>query len=687
MLSRVDTSLVQLVFHPLDDEGHPPVDRFFSEGDLPTTAELLCKLSALLLQAYWLVLKRDSRQGEVPREFEYIASQIWAGHWDFTEGMAISILRDACMAPASSSIAALIRNADVFDKWREMIQHRSIRYKRIVNILDSGDWYGRFAELLEALPILGVASYEGESFRFKDSLPVPAFPFMFKSQQLETPLFLYSFKPVDARAAILFEDPYSDYTEEVQLDDQPDLRNSFDSIRQALGLERVRRGYVCLFGNDYQNLTDLAWAISSATGDTLDGFIRRFKDETDERVSGQLEYLEDIDVVTLAIATDGPTRVLRRLLRGREHELFVKYLDYLKRRKGDKQVSKDWGAFFEKHFQRRTSNAEPFLGADGEIKRKVIENIKLDTMCWCLIKAAGLKIDAPPGYIESIGMHTKMVKKLWDKYSRKEIQKETLILDVAKIFERIHRFLICFYSGARGYYASYCRNAADFDSHEASMLAAAKDTYQNIKEATPGTLAKGFREICKSLSKSEELKVLFGRDRICREKDYNKLVEEWFAPVNPTKHDKTELFFKEKELRPIIKNINYQSVKAFVDTTLELLEFLKDGIVPGRVNSGDIAEPIYPMVVSFREEHRKRDGFSIYNYRVHLTDSLSQEQDDTGDVKILTSREHLSNEQYYCVPCRGKTTSEWWLDPFLIRCNKFHGASDDLEPEGENDAE
>jgi hypothetical protein len=151
--------------------------------------------------------------------------------------------------------------------------------------------------------------------------------------------------------------------------------------------------------------------------------------------------------------------------------------------------------------------------------------------------------------------------------------------------------------------------------------------------------------------------VLLGRGQVCALSKFNKryATNDWVSVFNRLKHDKAN------EVSP-------EEMVGFVDQTVSLFKFFRDGKELSKVRAIFEGVPVYPMVVSFREQHRKRDGFVIYNYKIHSLDGT-----EAGyDVKILTPHEYVPNEEYYCIPFYKRSTDEWLLDPFLIRCSKFN---------------
>lgn len=678
VFSSVAKSLMPLIFNTLDHSGRPPISAFFCFDALPRTAELLCKFSGLLLQAYWYILKQSNRQAEIPGELDYLVSQIWGGHLAFTEGTALSLLREACMAPESSGIRSLVNSPHVFEQWGELLRHRGSqsRYKEIVNISTGADWYVYFSQLLKALPILKLASCESNQFIFEGP-GISIFPFVLRSPHRRNPLFFHSFEHVESNTTIVFEDPYSDHTEEFPLNDEPELFNYFARMRTTLGLESVTQGYLCLFGDDYNHIKNLAWAVSSFGGGYLDQFIKNYKLDH----IGIPEDLEAVDLVTLAIADLGPTHVLRTLLRS-NRGLLEDYLRYLEKR--TLVSAREYLQAFDEQKKEKEVNAAPFLALDEQLKEKVLEDIDLEARCWCLMKASGLNIEAPRDYVESIGMRLKIIGNLQTKFMKREIAKETVVINIAKLVERTFRFLICFYSGLGSYYESFRDNERNFERHEERMFLAAREAYDRLAKGTPGTLIDEFTKLC-ALMNTGVVKELLGRRRICDVNKFNTLVERnkkdgWISIFNRLKHDRTKLVLD--SLNTAELDISLAECANFIGKTSKLFRFLRHGreLTDTQEAMMNIGEPVYPRVVSFREQHRKRDGFSVYNYRVHSLDGMSA--DELEDIKILTSREQMSSEEYYCMPCQRKAASDWWLDPFLVRCSTFHGLSNEPNKEG-----
>ena len=163
---------------------------------------------------------------------------------------------------------------------------------------------------------------------------------------------------------------------------------------------------------------------------------------------------------------------------------------------------------------------------------------------------------------------------------------------------------------------------------------------------------------------------LIGRPEVCKLKALNDLANnDWLGTFNRLKHDNPT-----GSLSP---EVSSDELISFADRTIRIFNYLQYGNVKV-LNMSEAARkaeplsrrlPVYPMVVSFREQHRKRDGLVVYSYKIHRSDGFGA--DDRAAVNIMTPHQYIANEDYYCIPYHKRTTDKWLLDPFLIRCNKI----------------
>jgi|GEM_PF-2192309 len=97
--------------------------------------------------------------------------------------------------------------------------------------------------------------------------------------------------------------------------------------------------------------------------------------------------------------------------------------------------------------------------------------------------------------------------------------------------------------------------------------------------------------------------------------------------------------------------------------------------------------PIYPYVVRYSAKSESRDGY----YDVNSFTVFPFEESLSCDVKILSLRDYVINEKYYCIPNKSMSTGRWWIEPFLISCSEYdrliHSCYEDAEDHIQEDNE
>jgi hypothetical protein len=242
-------------------------------------------------------------------------------------------------------------------------------------------------------------------------------------------------------------------------------------------------------------------------------------------------------------------------------------------------------------------------------------------------------------------------------------------MQLQKLVERTFRFLFVFYSGLQGYHQSLEKYQGDYQNCERAMLEAARRAHrESHKSATQ--LISQFSDLCRKLNHKGPPDRLIGRPEVCKLKTLGNLAnDEWMGVFNRLKHDKST--------GRLPQEVSGDELLNFADRTIKIFNYLQYG----NEKALDMSEaarravplsqrlPVYPMVVSFREQHRKRDGLVVYSYKIHRSDGFGA--DDRSAVNIMTPHQYSGNEDYYCIPYHKRTTDKWLLDPFLIRCSKI----------------
>lgn len=661
LVRAVSPSLLPLLFRRLD-RGKPPLPpmRAFEPGSLTRTASAICKFSALLVQAYWLLGALRKRPVGIPKHLNEHLLQIWAGNQTFTEGSAISILQEATHLNASSG-AQMVKDAEAFIPWGEHFLQKRPSVKSFLKSLRGDDWFAAFDRLITALPVLGTTDFTGTGFIFKDEPELPVFPFLHRSIERGRHLYLYDFD--QAATKIVFEDPYSDYSEDLVLQDYPDLNERYLEIRGLLGLANVRESVLYLFGSGYKHIERLAITIAGKESPALKKVIREGKDRSD--VSSDMQ---DDEIVTLLLANQGPTSVLKQLL-GTDEDLFPAYLSGLE---AQTYRPKDyWIKIYEDMRSRKLANFRGYLDLDAKLRDETIPRFELELKCWCICKAAGFSISDPLDYVEGMGVKLAMLENFIGAIQVNPGDQQKVLglgTQIQKLVERTFRFLFVFYSGLSGYYNKLVQNDSDYQACERGLLEAARRAHRDSHKSA-AQLIKLFTDLCKSMSKEGPAGRLLGRRDICNLGTFRDLANDtWVSVFNRLKHDKST--------GSLSKEISSAEVRSFANETIRLFTFLQYGErlfdlhdAVRKASPFSHRMPTYPMVVSFREQHRVRDGLVTYSYKIHRSDGLGP--DETDSVNIMTPHEYIANEDYYCIPFHKRTMNNWLLDPFLIRCSKL----------------
>jgi len=627
----------------------------FDPDHLAQDATLICKLAGILVQAQWYALRCQRRDEEIPPAVDHLLLQFWAGHQPYSAGLAISLLHEVSLAPPSSTFHQMVHSPKVFVEWRRLLTTKTRRVKQFLNDLGKVDVHHCFLSLIEALPLLRVVSYRDGWFTIPTG-SVPEFPFVYWSPSRTRPLFLHGFEDVDSKPSVIFEDPYSDYIEEVDLSGGGDNIEPYRLMRQVLGLPHVKPGILYLFGPGYDNIQNLAKVIAASPASV----IKRLRDIFGESGIESTDAQPAEDFVTLLLARCGPAEVLTTIFKEFRENQFEHYLQVLDDRGEANKVT--WMRRYEEEWERKEKSLRGYLDLDSVLRKEVADRMNVETRCWAVLSAAGFQLDERSlDYVETIGMRLQMVKRFLANYHTREWNIDTTGINVGKLIERTLRFLVCFYAGLIGYHKS-SEGSSDRDENERRMVAAASACYEEVSYATAGTLIARFRDQVIASSKMEYVYGLLRRPHICDIKKLKALMPDtWISVLNRIKHDP----LKKNPLPPVTSD----EVVQFATTTLSLFRFLicgREVTEPDAINFVD-KEPVYPQVVSFREARRQRDGLVIYNYELDQVEGAKR----GAGIKILTPREYSPNQQYYCIPVKGRSTREWLVDPLLIRCHVF----------------
>jgi hypothetical protein len=626
----------------------------FSSISLARNADVICKFAGLLLIIYWYSKKGSSVNERANTEVDHIILQVLSGHQLYSTGFALSLLQEASIRDMNNGLAELVTNPSVFVNWRRFFHLKSKSFREQSRLPDDPARYSAFLELIKNLPILKLMKFDGISFVTPDGKIVPPFPFVRFTFERNNPLFLQSFETTSKQPVVVFEDPFGNSLDSVELCNGDDELDQYYFMRQILGLKDVKPGLVYLFGSGYQHIINLAHVISSSPFGVLEELFIRY-DMTDS-INDKNKSI--VNQITYLLAERGPSEIIEFIL-DKNNLLFEPYLNLMGER-GEVDTVKIKEEY-NNEIKRKTNSIQSYLDLDKKLKDEVIDRMKSETRCWAVLKAAGMHVDPCSDYVESISMRLDVLKRLSKEY-RHSIHENTIEtgIKVGKLTERTFRFLLCFYSGIDAYSQSYLDDPSNYIRHESNMITKAKNKYNEIISCTPGRLINLLCSLSDELSQTEAIKTLLDRRYIIHNDTYNKLASsDWIGVLNRLKHDKLSM-----------KPVSRIELTQYVDTAILLFSYLQTGKKKDP-NKSDLTiyeiAPIYPIVVSLREAHRKKDGLVIYNYTLHSVDGRSE----NTTINILTPREYSQASNYYCIPVPSRAMNGWLIDPLIIPCSQF----------------
>ena len=74
----------------------------------------------------------------------------------------------------------------------------------------------------------------------------------------------------------------------------------------------------------------------------------------------------------------------------------------------------------------------------------------------------------------------------------------------------------------------------------------------------------------------------------------------------------------------------------------------------------------YPFVGTYVDNRRNMDGHNICNF------AIRNNIGETTRIHILSEMEYNLNKKYYIIPNLQRTDREWWIQPFMIECERFN---------------
>ena len=126
-----------------------------------------------------------------------------------------------------------------------------------------------------------------------------------------------------------------------------------------------------------------------------------------------------------------------------------------------------------------------------------------------------------------------------------------------------------------------------------------------------------------------------------------------------------------KKLERCIADKRKCDEERWLDTTLEILEYLKTGSTPDTPMDSDLFNAVYPFTAVFNRRKENPDGYKTVTFSLNIDVDEDNKADHSRDVNVLSEFEYKS-DVYYCLPNILRSNYKWWIDPVLIRFKKFN---------------
>jgi hypothetical protein len=673
-LSNIDHSLLPLIFN-LELKNFPR-DGYTDAGELVNIAEVLIKFSSLMVQVYWLKIKSlkkpDPTEHFISQELDHILEQIWAGHLKHTYGYSNSILQHTAAMSESSLLGMSILNPHIFIKWRRIISLKDENYKKFDRELHEGSIPKDYISLLQSLPILkSIYFYKGKIIlRDFNSCEIDPFPFFRFFNEYPNPLFLCEIKQKSFEVTLSYEEPYDSEVFEclISKKQNPSENEKFLWIRKIKGFDdvkNVQESIVYLFDSGYKHIVNIANAIISKTGDKES--IKRYLASYKEKYLEIDPVKNPMDFLTLLIADLGPLHILRQIL-GHNQDYLYDYLDYFENI--GFQSRQYWLEQKQNYIDGKILSYKGLIGIDEETLQGIKIKIEQDACIWCMLNAAGSQIRSNEGIIDPISRRIQVLQS----YKKDKTGNSNSLIETNKVFERTYKFLIIFYfTISKMYYFVQDQNDGsdfidtDYLLDKEYISGEIEEKYKEISRMPLGILMKTFREEfinCKDTGyESFAMKKLLGRN-------INDLLLDNRSRTIFDKIDKIATNWIKHDI--VIDKCRKEKTEEFFEDAIRLFGFLQYGDFNTHESDEFTLTPIYPMIISFKEAHRNREGMNVYHYEILSFDLDSRNTANSqNSVKILTEQRYYQNENYYCIPNIKKSSKQWWIDPFLIQCSKF----------------
>ncbi len=265
----------------------------------------------------------------------------------------------------------------------------------------------------------------------------------------------------------------------------------------------------------------------------------------------------------------------------------------------------------------------------------------------------------------------------WLQNAKDNEEKDKCIRYASLILGETFKHMICFYSGLFAYgniKAKYDEASCDVclsddtvkrfktDLEEAFITAAVEaanqftDDYPTKPEKAI-ELMECFIEFCERCNSSSKITI------------ESKALYRVIGKYEITDVDVLKMYMN--MLKSGIINDCECDVDLWINTVLEVLEFLKTGSTFDTPIDSDLFNAVYPFTAVFNRGKENPDGYKTVTFSLNIDVDEDNNTDHSMDVNVLSEFEYES-DVYYCLPHVLRSNYKWWIDPVLISFRDFN---------------
>ncbi len=250
------------------------------------------------------------------------------------------------------------------------------------------------------------------------------------------------------------------------------------------------------------------------------------------------------------------------------------------------------------------------------------------------------------------------------------------------------KHITCFYAGLFAYgkeKAVYDKDASDRCLTKSEILHSQKNM-ENIFMDAARKEAESLKK-CVSVTPSETIEMLDKFIVFCGQcNPVNKKVTDkskcLYAAIGKHEISNSRVLLNlKKSLMAASKDAyNYDS-ELWLETVLEILEYLKTGSKSSTPLDENLFNAVYPFTAAFNRGKENTDGYRTVNFSLNIDIDEDNVSDFLTDVNVLSEFFYNRSEVYYCLPNVLRSNYKWWIDPVLISFRDFNAIFDDSREE------